>query len=127
MKHLQRYFLRKYERSEVDALIWNAANRIRALIDSAEEIIVFGSALTDLFDDLSDLDLVIIFPDVVSARIAEKGLYRAAHSFARPIDFLCVDRETYTEKSKIGGVYWIAAHEGRLVWQRSSPPGVVAK
>ena len=123
MINIQRHFLRKYSRDEVDSLVVEAAARIRTLVPGVVEITVFGSALTDHFDDVADLDLVLIFGDEVAAHAAEKLLYRNAHTFSRPIDFLCVDRKTFKEKSDVGGVFWIAAKEGRVVYRSETQPG----
>ena len=115
MKNIERYFLRKYSPREVEDLIECTQSQIHGLIGRPLRMIVFGSALTDHFDQQSDLDLVLIFPDQLSAKKAEKILYRNAQNFQIPIDFLCVDEGTHENKSNAGGVFWIAAREGREV------------
>ncbi|MBI1861962.1 MAG: nucleotidyltransferase domain-containing protein [Deltaproteobacteria bacterium] len=112
MKNLLRTFSRKWTRGEIDAFVDGAVSHIQK-ISRPRRAILFGSALTDHFDEASDLDLVLIFESLEEASQAEKILYRQAHTFPCSIDFLCIDEKSFQEKSEIGGVFWIAAREGR--------------
>lgn len=119
MKNIRRYFLRKYCRSEIEKIIDETMSRIRGVAPAVEQIIVFGSALTNFFDDESDLDLVLIFATPAETRLGERALYRVAHTFNREIDFLCIEKDAFQQKAALGGVYWLAANEGMQVFPRA--------
>jgi predicted nucleotidyltransferase len=81
-------------------------------------ILCFGSALTDFFDDFSDIDLLVVYKSKDQIRNAYKSLYSAQPFRDRSVDFVCVDQETYRYKSQIGGICFTAATEGRLVFDK---------
>lgn len=115
MRNLNRLQLRKYTPKEIEELVNKVVNRVVQL-SNPEEIIVFGSAVSNQFDDQSDVDLVVIFDTAERAAAAGKILYRKPVFADRGVDYLCVDRQTYNRKSQIGGVYFVARLEGRTVY-----------
>lgn len=88
-------------------------------VSSPEKIILFGSAVTGKFDAMSDIDLVVIYPTPELAIDARKVLYRSKPLKSQAVDYLCVDRDTFEKKSTIGGIYYLAAHEGRVLFDRT--------
>jgi predicted nucleotidyltransferase len=116
LKRLRRTQLRKFSKSEIENIVDQHLVKIRELCDP-EEVILFGSALTDAFDEMSDIDFVLIFPSEEIAKESSRKLYRA-HNKPSAADYLCIDRSTFDRKSKIGGVYFIAKNDGKQVWNR---------
>ena len=97
-----------------DKLIRQSVELIRELTLPIQ-VILFGSAVNGKFDEYSDLDFVLVFPDIKTAKASRKILYSNSSKFMTGVDFLCVDEKTFSEKSKLGGVYFIAANEGRFL------------
>lgn len=116
MKNIQRLFLRKYTAPEVEMIVKSATETIVKLVNPTR-VIVFGSATSNQFDDASDLDFVVVFDTADEAKQGRLTLYRNGHLEGRIVDFLCVDEATYRRKSQVGGVYFIAAEEGKIVYQ----------
>lgn len=78
------------------------------------KIIFIGSILGGNFDDISDIDMVIIFKDKIEADLARRKLYRAMRprEITHPLEMICVDENTYNEKSQVGGIFYTARLEG---------------
>lgn len=112
MRQIQRRFSKKLSKEEVNQLVDTSVKLIRE-IAPPEKLILFGSALTDRFDEYSDLDFVLIYDSIEEAKSAQHKLYAKTTSFPTSVDFVCVDKESYNKRSKTGGVFFIAAAEGR--------------
>ena len=112
MKNIARLNLPKVPQSERLSLMDKVATFIRVHTQPLQ-VLFFGSITADKFDAMSDVDVVAIFRTQEEATQARKSLYGADLSaVGRPIDFLCVDQETFDSKSQIGGVYFIARESG---------------
>jgi len=114
VENLKRLHESKWSAEQVDQLIAKVTNSILSRTNPVA-IFVFGSAVTGEFDEYSDLDLVAVFKTRVEAKAAQSLLCRPPLLTDRGVDLLCVDQDTFDRKSEIGGVYWIAKREGRLV------------
>ncbi|MBI4402922.1 MAG: hypothetical protein HY537_02100, partial [Deltaproteobacteria bacterium] len=79
-------------------------------------IILIGSALGCDFDDCSDLDFVLLFDTKMDARDARKRLYTSMRPIQRSIECICVDMETFKQAAEIGGIFWVAKQEGKLLY-----------
>ena len=112
MYNLLRLKTTKYSKEQVEVLIQDSTKLIQKLV-SPQHIILIGSSLTEQFDQWSDLDFVLIFDSKIIAKKSEKILYSHSIDFPCPIDFICVDLETYQKKSKIGGIFFMAENSGR--------------
>lgn len=115
MHNLQRLKLRKYSSAETSILMTRATDSIIRLV-SPLRVIAFGSVVNGTFDDASDLDFVVIFDTPEKAASGNRLLYRNGHLEGRRVDFLCVDEQTFLRKSEVGGIYWVAAHEGKVTF-----------
>ena len=99
------------------------AGLIAALVTDAKllpgitRVILFGSAAENRMTEASDLDAVLIFSTAEEARQAQKAFY-VQRTFSWPVDAICVDVETFNERSRFGGVLYVAAREGRVVFER---------
>ena len=97
---------------------------IKNVVDDFSEIpgllsiILFGSACAGTMTNASDLDVVLLFETESAAGYARRniGTYRIKSIW--PMDLLCVDRATFERKSKIGGIYFVARDEGRVIFGR---------
>ena len=97
-------------------LIQEIRKRITSEFDP-HEIWLFGSAShADTFDADSDLDLLVTFTDAESAGRAWKRSQRVRRDFPRPLDLVFLDAAEFDRKKELGGVAWIAFHEGIKIY-----------
>jgi predicted nucleotidyltransferase len=80
------------------------------------EVSLFGSIVTNDFDDSSDIDLLIVFKDLAETDQRRRMLQRNRPEIECPLDMICVDKETFLTKSKIGGVCFIAHKSGLRIF-----------
>ena len=88
------------------------ANKIRSS-SAPDHIILFGSGAAGTFCEGSDLDLLLIYPDVQTLRQGRHQL-RAVRPFGVPcpVDLIFVTKEHYDASRNLGGVCFVASHEG---------------
>jgi len=88
------------------------ANKVRHHA-KPETIMLFGSAAEGRFRDGSDLDFLLVFSDITALRQGRHAM-RLARPFAVPcpLDFVFVTRARFDEQKDLGGVCFIANHEG---------------
>ncbi len=88
------------------------ANKIRT-VSSPSRIILFGSAAEDDFYEGSDIDLLLIFRSIEELQTERKKI-RALGLLdkAVPVDLIFVSQQHFDAKKDIGGVCFIAEHEG---------------
>lgn len=112
MRNLARLYSNKIPQDQKQKLMDIAVRFIRQHT-RPERIIFFGSVTRDDFDADSDIDVVVIYPNLNSATEARKTLYGSKQpELAHSLDLICVDKVTFEEKSNSGGVYLIAAESG---------------
>ena len=117
MRNLLRSQIMPMEQERVYELVSRHVAHVLGLC-RPEEIIVFGSAISGKFDAFSDVDLVLIFGDLGTAKAASHALY-ATPGKPSSADYLCVDRQEFEQKSDSGGVFFVAKHDGRVVYRSS--------
>jgi predicted nucleotidyltransferase len=85
------------------------------------QIIVFGSwARGDEHDD-SDIDLVVVLPEVTDKHAAAVAVRRATATLPVPLDIVAVDPdELRRRESEIGSVLRPALREGQVVHDRAA-------
>lgn len=112
---LARFTAKKLTPAEIEALVATAVRELSGM-PGLQAMILFGSAALGTMSEASDLDIVMIFD--TSARATEAG--RSVHGLRKdakwPMDILCTDVATYLEKREVGGVYFVAHREGRLIF-----------
>lgn len=85
------------------------------------EIWLFGSAShAATFDADSDLDILVTFRDAESAGRAWKCSQRVRRGFPRPLDLVFLGAAEFERKKDLGGVAWIAFHEGIKIYPDST-------
>ena len=85
-----------------------------------DRVILFGSAARGTMTEASDLDIVLVFDLREQAIDALKRLYSARQRSHWPIDILSVDRAHFEKMSRLGGILFVAADEGRTIFERKT-------
>ena len=113
---------RKLEKREVDALVASKLDWIiRTLGKNLPlKIYLFGSAAQDRMSETSDLDFALVYSKEQDLAVAKSLLYGAARTDDWPMDFLFYTLEDFCARAKIGGVAYLIANEGRLVFEKES-------
>ena len=76
-------------------------------------VILFGSAAEGEFRSGSDLDFLLIFPDGDSMQTGRKQIRALGKLHDQvPVDLIFVSREHFESKKNLGGVCFIAEHDG---------------
>lgn len=115
MKSIARKNLEPIEQEELESLV-NTFLSVIVEQTSPLKVYLFGSAVTGCFDSASDLDFLVVYEDKDKAKLASKQLYRTRPIPSQPTDYICVDRKSFDNKSTIGGVCYVAANEGKLLF-----------
>ncbi len=98
-----------------------------AVIDAIVErmdplrIILFGSLARGEDHRDSDIDLVVVLPEVTDEHAAAVAVRRATASLPVPLDIIAVDPEEIRRRgNEIGSVLRLALREGRVVHDRAA-------
>ncbi len=88
------------------------AEKIRT-VANPDLLILFGSAVNGRFKEGSDLDFLIVFNDLDSMKLGRKKIRALGklHSDT-PVDLVFVSKKLFDEKKDIGGICFIAHHDG---------------
>jgi predicted nucleotidyltransferase len=113
---------KKLSQKEVDSIVTGFLNELKELPE-VEEIILFGSAARGEMSEASDVDFVAIFPAKAGARVGSKQFHKNRKNFW-PVDVLFVDREHFESRSQLGGVFFVAREEGKILFRRGNDPKV---
>ena len=92
--------------------------RILKSNSSISRIILVGSAVHFQMGENSDVDLVIIHPDDCDQKQIRSDLAKNRGQDMWPEDLLIVSESFFLKRSKLGGIYWIAATEGVEIFPR---------
>lgn len=113
MLNLNRLGLPKISKNKREELMRSAAQFITAN-STPLEIIFFGSIISEGFDEASDIDLLLIYKTLEEADQARRKLYGCMQpkNLEHNLEMICVDQETFSRKSKVGGICFIALNEG---------------
>ena len=103
---------KRYTTEELGEWTKDIAGKIRLACKPAK-IILFGSAAEGRFKEGSDLDFLLIFSDVLELKHARTSIRRQGPLFTKcPVDLLFVTQEHFDKMKGLGGVCFIAAHDG---------------
>ena len=99
-----------------DGLIRRIAERF-----SPDKIILFGSRARGDAGPQSDIDLLVLFPDVTDPHKRAAELYAALADFPQPTDIV-VSTTTRFERHRnfVNTVYFPASREGTVLYERSA-------
>jgi predicted nucleotidyltransferase len=99
-----------------DGLIRRIAERF-----SPDKIILFGSCARGDADPESDIDLLVLFPDVADPNKRAAELYASLVDFPRPTDIVVSTTSRFERyRNVVNTVYWPAAREGKVLYERSA-------
>ena len=85
------------------------------------QIIVFGSLVRGDEHDHSDIDLVVVLPQVTDMHAAAVAVRRATASLPVPLDVVAVGPEELRRRGdEIGSVFRPALREGQVVHDRAA-------
>lgn len=98
-----------------EATITEAGRRISAAAPDAR-VILFGSHARDEADSQSDLDLLVIEPEVENAAMESVRLHRTLRGLGIPADVVVVDEDQARRRSVVAGtMVERALREGRVL------------
>lgn len=97
-------------------LVMTMAKEIASKIHIASpscRVILFGSAVEGGFRNGSDLDFLLIFPDVTAMALGRKQIRALGklHDHV-PVDLIFVSDAHFDSKKNIGGICFVAEHDG---------------
>jgi predicted nucleotidyltransferase len=87
---------------------------------SPKLIFVFGSAVSsEKFDSDSDIDVLIVVEQEEQASRFWKLFGKIRRQVSWPLDIVCLSESEFTRKRDLGGIAFIATHEGKLVYEKT--------
>lgn len=103
-----------------DAIIAKAAELLREAAHPTR-IILFGSHARGLAQSDSDVDLMVVLPEVRDRMAEMVRLNRVLSPLRIPVDLLVVSEEAFEYWSDTpGNVYFEAAAEGRVLYEQAA-------
>lgn len=112
---LARITAKKLTADEIQTLVNTVVEEL-SVVPDLKAMILFGSASEKTMTEASDLDVVMVFGSEETARQASKNVHGLRKKALWPMDILCIDVETYRSKRDVGGVYFVAHREGKLIF-----------
>lgn len=97
------------------------ANMVRRLVDgfTPDTVILFGSHARGDADEDSDVDLLVVVPDVTERRSLAFEMRRALRTAALPKDIFVLSRSEHDRDRNIPGtIAYPAAREGVVLYAR---------
>ena len=83
-----------------------------------DRVILLGSAAVGTMTRDSDIDLVVLEPDVRDARQEALRIRRALSDLPSPFDVMVMKSERFEEtRGVIGGIAWPADQHGKVIYQ----------
>ncbi|MEI8025169.1 MAG: nucleotidyltransferase domain-containing protein [Pseudomonadota bacterium] len=92
-----------------------------AIVDvlSPNEIYLFGSAVScETFDEESDIDCLAVLSSEAQASRWWKSFGKIRRQLGWPLDLVCLSQDEFARKKNLGGVAFVAFHEGILLYSR---------
>lgn len=115
IQHLQPKSVSKQERLE------RIEKKCSAIIDvlSPKEIYLFGSAVScENFSEGSDIDCLAVLGSETEASRWWKKYGKIRRQFSWPLDLVCLSEQEFERKKNLGGIAFIAFHEGIRIYHR---------
>lgn len=108
------------EVAESQAVLDDLVRRIAERF-SPDKIILFGSrARGDARPD-SDIDLLVLFPEVANPNQRAAELHASLADFSGPMDIVVSTSSRFERyRNVVNTVYWPASREGRILYERAA-------
>lgn len=82
-------------------------------------VFVFGSAVSsEKFNRDSDIDCLVVVEQEEQATRFWKLFGNIRRQVSWPLDIICLSETEFSRKRDLGGVAFIATHEGRLIYEK---------
>ena len=111
---------KKLSEEEINTIV---STKLNWILDccSPEIIYLFGSASSLSMTDASDVDLIIIFNNLIELKQAEKNIAINRPKDDWPHDLIFHTIEGFNKSvSKGGGASWVAKEEGKIIYQKEA-------
>ena len=87
---------------------------------SPDKIILFGSRARDDASPDSDIDLLVLFPEVANPNKRAAELYGSLVDFPRSMDIVVSTTSRFERyRNVVNTVYWPASREGKVLYERA--------
>jgi len=107
-------------RTEIQATIGEMVDRIVGRF-SPDKIILFGSHARGEAGEDSDVDLLVLFPEVANPRQQAAELYGLLSESKLAQDIVVSTTERYERyRNVVNTIYWPAAREGKVLYERAA-------
>jgi len=88
---------------------------------SPDKIILFGSCARGESARDSDIDLLVLFPEVANPGRRAAEIYAALVDFPRPTDIVVSSTSRFERYRDVANtVYWPASREGKILYERAA-------
>ena len=102
----------------VDETLLNEVVRRVLTVARPDRIILFGSAATGQMTEDSDIDLLVVEPELANTRDRSVRIRRALGDVEYPVDVIVMSSERFEEtKNIIGGIAYPAQKYGRVLYE----------
>jgi predicted nucleotidyltransferase len=102
-----------------DEMVQEIVRRILS-VATPERVILFGSAALGKMTRDSDVDLLVLLPDITHGREESTKIRMALGDLGFPIDVVPMSSNWFeATKDLVGGLAYPAHHEGRVIYARS--------
>jgi predicted nucleotidyltransferase len=100
----------------LDDLVRRIAERF-----SPDRIILFGSRARGDGGPDSDIDLLVLFPEVADPKKRAAELYAALGDWTRPTDIVVSTTSRFERyRNVVNTIYWPASREGKVLYERAA-------
>jgi predicted nucleotidyltransferase len=107
-------------RAELQVAVEDTVRRIAERF-SPDRIILFGSYARGEASEDSDVDLLVLFSEVENPREQAAELYAVLSQSLLPQDIIVSTTERFERyKNVVNTIYWPAAREGKVLYERAA-------
>jgi uncharacterized protein len=108
--------------SEVAAMSLVLDDLVRRIAERffPDKIILFGSRARGDAGQDSDVDLLVLFPDVADPNQRAAELYASLIDFPTPMDIVVSTSARFERYRNVNTVYWPASREGKVLYERAA-------
>jgi predicted nucleotidyltransferase len=85
-----------------------------------DKIILFGSHARGEATPGSDIDLLVLFPEVADPNRRSVELYASLSEFTKPMDIVVSTSSRFERyRNVVNTIYWPASREGKVLYERT--------